>query len=586
MNNTILRIAASIDPGQERDYQEDNYSIGADLEAGDWKLPSGDITPGSKGTLLVVADGMGGLNAGEVASKIVVESIQAYFDPSRLSSTTANPGKVLVEGILYANGEILKHAKKNPDTEGMGTTVVLAWILDGALHVAWSGDSRCYLLRQGQRIYQVNHDHSYVQELIDQQQITSEEAFYHPNKNIITQSLGDVGRQPAPGYETTPLQAGDRILLCSDGLNTMLHDAEIESFLGAGSVNDAARSLVKAANDAGGYDNITAVVAEVVNSAVPITGAPAYVPAVTPPAAQPMRPEAPKSEAVKTKGFWSESPSWAKALLILLPILGVATALFVISLNNSPDPDKKEATTAVPTTPPPTVEPHTNPRPIVTNTPPPPGRLQPARPATTDPSKGDKAISDLKKNEFNGWLEKVKGILEDSKTGLPNDGSKVKIDALLASIASMSDYSSVCEKICTDIKSLSKTVKIRIFNSIKNIDSDPQKKCSCDFDLGSAPAPKVESPTNPPNEKEYGVQVGCFDTKAEADVARIKATKTEPKFPHAEVIKKDVEGSPCYAVIIKRFKNRDHAKATSNDLERKKKFSDEFPKCCFVAELN
>jgi len=584
MNNTILRIAASIDPGQERDYQEDNYSIGADLEAGDWKLPGSDIAPGSKGTLLVVADGMGGLNAGEVASKIVVESIQAYFDPSRLSSATANPGKVLVEGILYANGEILKHAKKNPDTEGMGTTVVLAWILDGALHVAWSGDSRCYLLRQGQRIYQVNHDHSYVQELIDQKQITSEEAFYHPNKNIITQSLGDVGRQPSPGYETTPLQAGDRILLCSDGLNTMLHDAEIESFLGAGSVSDAARSLVQAANDAGGYDNITAVVAEVVDSAVAITGAPAYVPVATPPAAQPMRPEAPKSEAVKTKGFWSESPSWAKALLILLPILGVATALFVISLNKSPEPDKKETTTPGTTTPPPKAEPHTDPRPIVTTTPP-PGKPQPVKPATTDPSKGDKAISELKKNEFNGWLEKVKGILEDSKTGLPNDGSKVKINGLLASIASMSDYASVCEKICTDIKSLSQTVKIRIFNNIKNIDSDPQKKCSCDFDLGSAPTPKLE-PIGPPNEIEYGVQIGCFDTKAEADDAKLKATKTEPRFPDAEVIKKEVEGSPCYAVIVKRYKSRESAKAASNGLEKQKKFSKEFPRCCFVAELN
>ena len=262
-SNTTLCVAAWSDQGRERDYQEDNYCIGQYLSSGIWTIPADAYLPDDKGTLLVVADGMGGLNAGEVASKIAVEAVQEFFVAGRLddASYQNQPGQLLQEIILYANRRIIEHARQHPNTEGMGTTLVLAWILDNALYVGWSGDSRCYLVRQGQ-IRQVNKDHSYVQELIDSNAITLEEAFYHPNKHIITQSLGDVGRPPVPDYTYSSLQPGDRILLCSDGLNTMLQDDEIADIFAYGNLNQCVRSLVDAANAAGGHDNITVVACE------------------------------------------------------------------------------------------------------------------------------------------------------------------------------------------------------------------------------------------------------------------------------------------------------------------------------------
>ena len=203
----FIRLAAWSDQGRERDYQEDNYCVGANPEINSWVIPQEPFTPGDSGVLLVVADGMGGLNAGEVASMLAVNGVQEYFSGKNLSDELLHrkPEALLSECILYANQKIVQHAQRNPDTEGMGTTLVIGWILGETLYVGWSGDSRCYLLRQGQ-ISQINRDHSYVQELVDNKTITSEEAFYHPNKNIITQSLGDVGKPPEPDITYCPLK--------------------------------------------------------------------------------------------------------------------------------------------------------------------------------------------------------------------------------------------------------------------------------------------------------------------------------------------------------------------------------------------
>jgi len=260
-----LRVTASIHQGMERDYQEDNFIIGADPAADKWTIERDSYSPGAWGTFLVVADGMGGLNAGEEASRLAVDGFRDYFR-SRSNTTPPPPDQaqsLLTDAILSANEMILRFAHQNPQTQGMGTTIVVAWLYGNSMHVAWSGDSRCYLLSPGGQLRQVNSDHSYVQDLITKGEITEEEAFFHPNKNIITQSLGDVGRQPVPEYVSLTLAVGDRVLLCSDGLNSMLDNPQIASLLTGGEIPDAANRLVDAANAAGGYDNITVVLCEV-----------------------------------------------------------------------------------------------------------------------------------------------------------------------------------------------------------------------------------------------------------------------------------------------------------------------------------
>gem|GEM_PF-119135 len=260
-----LQVAAYTDQGRERDYQEDNYCIGSKISTETWDIPSGFFLAGDLGTLLVVADGMGGLNAGEVASEIAIKAVKEYFTPQRLNSGGAHPldpGPILRDTVLYAHGRIVEHARLHTATEGMGTTLVLAWVFNNTVYVGWSGDSRCYLLQHGKPLRQLNEDHSYVQELVNNGAITPEEAFFHPNKHIITQSLGEPSRPPEPGYSYHPLGAGDRILLCSDGLNTMLQDDEIERIFSSGELRDSLRELVDAANASGGYDNITVVACE------------------------------------------------------------------------------------------------------------------------------------------------------------------------------------------------------------------------------------------------------------------------------------------------------------------------------------
>jgi len=266
MSVLTLRVVANIHQGVERDYQEDNFIIGTDPAQDDWKVNSEVYSPSAWGSMLVVADGMGGLNAGEVASQRAVEGFREHIAQIAQQPNTTPPiaqaQDLLVKAIKAANTKILHHAANNPDTQGMGTTIVVAWLVQDQMHVAWSGDSRCYHYADG-RLKQVNFDHSYVQELVNKGDIKPEDAFFHPNKNIITQSLGDVGRDPAPDYRSIRLNAGDRVLLCSDGLNTMLTDEQISAHLTILDIRECATQLVNAANAAGGYDNITVVLAEV-----------------------------------------------------------------------------------------------------------------------------------------------------------------------------------------------------------------------------------------------------------------------------------------------------------------------------------
>ncbi len=250
----------------ERDYQEDDYCVSCNPGDPDsWNIPAGPVSAGEDGIIMAVADGMGGLNAGEVASRTAIGAIRNYFTFNRPSELLKNAGShtaVLEKCIMDAHSCIVEHARKNPDSEGMGTTLVIAWIVGQHAYVAWCGDSRCYLSRNGV-LRQISKDHSYVQELVEGGKITQEDAFFHPNRNIITQSLGDESRLPSPTCAFTDIKNGDKLLLCSDGLNSMLQDVEIESILEYSTGGTANRELVDAANRAGGHDNITVIVAEI-----------------------------------------------------------------------------------------------------------------------------------------------------------------------------------------------------------------------------------------------------------------------------------------------------------------------------------
>ena len=188
----LFRMAARCEAAG-RPNNEDNYQIDADLSDDKWGFTAdAQVELGNKGALLVVCDGMGGMNAGEVASAIAVETIKSRFAADQLTDNAlAEPMAYIKSAIVAADAAIKKHGKEYPDTAGMGSTIVLAWLLGKKVYVGWCGDSRCYCYNSKTGLVRLSHDHSYVQELVDAGKLTEELAFDHPNNNIITRSLGD-----------------------------------------------------------------------------------------------------------------------------------------------------------------------------------------------------------------------------------------------------------------------------------------------------------------------------------------------------------------------------------------------------------
>jgi len=202
--------------------------------------------------LLLVADGMGGAVAGEVASKLATDVATSGSDPSTSPE----------DRILAANEAILAATQDDPSLSGMGTTMTLVHMRsDGVAEFAHVGDSRAYLLRDGS-LKQLTTDHTLVNELVDLGKITNEEAEHHPHKHLLTRVLG-LGPISVDTLTLT-LQENDRILLCSDGLTVMVTDFTIEQILAAGEgVEPTAWVLIEQANMAGGVDNTTVVVIDV-----------------------------------------------------------------------------------------------------------------------------------------------------------------------------------------------------------------------------------------------------------------------------------------------------------------------------------
>lgn len=264
MSKINIGFAAGTDVGLRRKNNEDNFVVCRDLESNDWLLPvsNDSIQLGRFGSLLVVADGMGGMNAGEVASEIAVETVRQMFTDNDLSKVTESEKSVvdfLSSVVKTADHNILRHAKEDSSTQGMGTTIVLTWIFDEKVYVCWCGDSRCYVFNPSIGLTQLSKDHSYVQELVDRGELDAEQAIDHPMSNIITRSLGDEEHRAEPDTIVYTLRNGDILLLCSDGLCGLCRDEEIMNVLQqhCSDLQTCKTELIKLALNAGGYDNVT-----------------------------------------------------------------------------------------------------------------------------------------------------------------------------------------------------------------------------------------------------------------------------------------------------------------------------------------
>lgn len=213
---------------------------------------------GNLPNLFIVADGMGGHNAGDYASMFCVEFFTEHIQNSDITSPIA----LIEEAIRNTNEKLYEKSKQQIDYEGMGTTFVVATIYDKDMYVANIGDSRLYVI--GKEIRQITEDHSLVQAMVKTGELNKDEAKTHPNKNIITRALG-TSETAQPDYFEVEITEGDIVLMCSDGLTNMLNDETIEQVIreNADDPQTAAETLVKQANENGGKDNITVIIVKV-----------------------------------------------------------------------------------------------------------------------------------------------------------------------------------------------------------------------------------------------------------------------------------------------------------------------------------
>ena len=268
-----FKLGAQTNVGCVRTNNEDNFVVSADLNAGEWLLPRDChtvFTLGNKGAMLVVADGMGGLEAGDIASRIAVDTMKEFFSADKITDEIVKDAstirKYMYEAVVAADNAIKRKSREEKGVKSMGTTLVAAWLFDGYANIIWCGDSRGYLFNPVSGLAQVTKDHSYVQELVDSGRLLPEYAFDHPDSNIITRSLGNPQKAANPDFVRLPLQEGEVILLCTDGLNSMLRDEEIEAVMQETSneIDTCTKALIQGALDLGGHDNVTVVLCQIV----------------------------------------------------------------------------------------------------------------------------------------------------------------------------------------------------------------------------------------------------------------------------------------------------------------------------------
>ncbi len=246
-----VEIGFVTDVGQKRDHNEDNLYVFS---------PAADFA--GRGMLFGVADGMGGHAGGEFASRIAVDALKKYYttEVAEIDEFARRARAAMQNCITEANSLIYSQAKASPVLKGMGTTLTTALIQGNCLQIGQVGDSRGYRIRNN-TLQQLTNDHSLVAEQIRQGIISETEAASHPAKNIITRALGTKAKVDIDFY-SFELEPDDRILLCSDGLHGVVPEAEMLSIvLQAETMPEACRRLIAKANENGGPDNITVIVA-------------------------------------------------------------------------------------------------------------------------------------------------------------------------------------------------------------------------------------------------------------------------------------------------------------------------------------
>lgn len=263
-----MLVAAGTDPGMKGKNNEDQFSVTA------YQISSTDPT---HSVFAIIADGIGGHRSGEIASDIAVEMICDAI----ASSDVSQPVEIMEAAMLQASQSILAQGHQSSEHQGMGTTCVCAWIIGNQLYASHVGNSRLYLLRN-EHLTQLNIDHTYVQEAIDAGALTAEQARSHPHSNIIRRYLGseadpvvdtrirtDRNHHFSDENQGFRLRPGDRLMLCSDGLNDMVTDEVIAEELKKPDIDQAVSSLITAANLKGGKDNITVIVLEMPKNGSP-----------------------------------------------------------------------------------------------------------------------------------------------------------------------------------------------------------------------------------------------------------------------------------------------------------------------------
>ena len=291
MNNITFRMVAytgaagKYDPQAPMSGNEDNFYVDDNLSDDIPSHCSADdvIEMNDCGSIMAVCDGMGGMNAGEVASAIAIQTVQEYFAPHKISSdiakSTTEREHYLEKIVTEADKRIKEDAQNTPEHNGMGSTIILAWLVGNELTITWCGDSRAYKFNPVTGLELLSEDHSYVQDLVKKGLITYDDTFDHPQGNIITRSLGDPSKKAKPETRHFFVNKEDIILLCSDGLSGVLRDKKtkdpdgnyydgenIEDIIrnNSSTMTDCKNALWKAAEEADWYDNVTILLCQII----------------------------------------------------------------------------------------------------------------------------------------------------------------------------------------------------------------------------------------------------------------------------------------------------------------------------------
>jgi len=284
-----IAVKAATDLGLKRSQNEDSHGF--------W-IPEDEARRARRGVLLVVADGMGGSRAGEVASRLAVETVLGVYR----SAEDEDVPVVLRRAVEEANRVVHGESVARPDLHGMGTTCTAVVVRGHEAWLAHVGDSRAYLLRQG-AIEQLTRDHSLVAQLVRENQLTREEARTDPRRNVVTRSVG-VAPEVEVDVEAFPqaLRPGDTLLLCSDGLHGLVNDEELAETGSGPDLERSCRELIALARERGGPDNITVLLARL---------------------------EEPKRRAANRTGTQARAPSSQRTLLLL--ILALVVLLVILA---------------------------------------------------------------------------------------------------------------------------------------------------------------------------------------------------------------------------------------------------------------